>query len=158
VGVLYAGLMLTADGPRVLEFNCRFGDPETQALLLLLDTDLLDVAEACALSRLAEVDVHWRSGTAACVVLASEGYPGHYPTGRPIHGLETPFEDAVVFHAGTRRVGDQVVTAGGRVLGVTGWGARLPEALARAYTAVSRLSFAGMQYRQDIGWRALARR
>lgn len=155
VGVLYAGLMLTADGPRVLEYNCRFGDPETQAILPLLDTDLLDIAEACTQGRLHEIDVKWRAGAAACVVVASEGYPGKYPVGREIHGLGTSHENAVVFHAGTKLSDGTVITAGGRVLGVTGWGENLQAALARAYSAVERISFAGMHYRHDIGWRAL---
>ncbi len=155
VGVLYAGLMLTPEGPRALEFNCRFGDPETQALMPLLDSDLLDIAEACADGRLAEVDIKWKEGAAACVVIASEGYPGQYPSGRMIHGLNTPPENAAIFHAGTKREGDTVVTAGGRVLGVTGWGATLPEALRRAYAGVEQVSFEEMQYRKDIGRRAI---
>ncbi len=155
VGVLYAGLMLTRDGPRILEFNCRFGDPETQAILPLLDTDLLDVLEACAEGHLADVDIRWKAGAAACVVMASEGYPGASPLGRPIHGLESSLEGTIVFHAGTQRAGDQVLTAGGRVLGVTGWGATLPAALANAYAGVERLQFQGQHYRRDIGRRAL---
>jgi phosphoribosylamine--glycine ligase len=155
VGVLYAGLMLTADGPRVLEFNCRFGDPETQAILPLLDSDLLEVAEACAAGQLAQVDIRWKSGAAACVVLASEGYPGASPAGRPIRGLEQVFENAIVFHAGTQLAAGEVVTAGGRVLGVTGRGSDLPAALAHAYAAVDAIHFDGQQYRRDIGHRAL---
>jgi phosphoribosylamine--glycine ligase len=155
VGVLYAGLMLTAAGPRVLEFNCRFGDPETQAILPLLESDLLDIVQACAAGRLADVDIHWKTGAAACVVLASEGYPGALSLGRPIHGLAQTFDDAIVFHAGTSLSADTVVTAGGRVLGVTGWGRDLPAALARAYAAVNCLHFDGQQFRRDIGHRAL---
>jgi phosphoribosylamine--glycine ligase len=155
VGVLYAGLMLTPAGPRVLEFNCRFGDPETQALLPLLETDLVDLAEACAHGRLAEVDVRWRPGAAACVVLAAEGYPGPYATGRVITGLEAPLQDAVLFHAGTARAGEDVVTAGGRVLAATGWGPDLPAALEQAYRAVAAVHFEGRHYRADIGRRAL---
>ncbi|MBI5564691.1 MAG: phosphoribosylamine--glycine ligase, partial [Chloroflexi bacterium] len=154
VGVLYAGLMFTADGPRVLEYNCRFGDPETQAILPLLDTDLIDIAEACAIGQLNSIDVKWRSGAAACVVIASEGYPGHYPIGREIHGLDTSFENAVVFHAGTKLSEGKIVTAGGRVLGVTGWGEDLRAALDTAYAAVKSIEFEGLQYRRDIGWRA----
>jgi phosphoribosylamine---glycine ligase len=157
VGVLYAGLMLTADGPRVLEYNCRFGDPETQAILPLLESDLLDVVEACVNGRLAEIDVQWRSGVAACVVIASEGYPGKYPSGREIRGLDAQFDQAVVFHAGTKWSEDRVVTAGGRVLGVTGFGTDLREAIDRAYEAVEMIEFEGMQYRQDIGYKALSR-
>ena len=155
VGVLYAGLMLTAGGPRVLEFNCRFGDPETQAILPLLESDLLDIAEACAEGRLAEVDIRWKPGAAACVVLASEGYPGTSPLGRPIAGLGQALEEAIVFHAGTQRAAGEVVTAGGRVLGVTGWGSDLPSALAHAYAVVNGIHFEGQQYRHDIGHRAL---
>jgi phosphoribosylamine--glycine ligase len=155
VGVLYAGLMLTAEGPRVLEFNCRFGDPETQAILPLLDGDLLDIAEACALGRLHKVEVTWQESAAACVVLASEGYPGPYPSGREIRGLEASFENAVVFHAGTKLQEGKLVTAGGRVVGVTGLGADLREAIRNAYEAVGKVEFEGMRYRRDIGHRAL---
>jgi phosphoribosylamine---glycine ligase len=119
-GVLYAGLILTAGGPRVLEFNCRFGDPETQVVIPLLDDDLLDIAEACGTGRLGEVSVHWKNGAAACVVLASEGYPGPYTTGRTITGLDRVSSDTLVFHAGTKRAGEQIVSVGGRVMGVVG--------------------------------------
>ncbi len=155
VGVLYAGLMLTAQGPRLLEYNARFGDPETQVLLPLLETDLLEVAAACAEGRLADVAVRWRPGAAAGVVLAAPGYPGAYPQGLPITGLETPLTDAVVFHAGTRLSEAGPVTAGGRVLAVTGWGPTLRAAVDRAYAGAERIQFAGAQYRRDIGWRAL---
>lgn len=155
VGVLYAGLMLTKDGPRTLEFNCRFGDPETQVILPLLASDLLDIALACAEGKLHEMDLRWKDGAAACVVLASEGYPGHSPTGRAITGLGAPLSEAMVFHAGTARSAQGVVTAGGRVLGVTGWGADLRVALDNAYNAVQTVCFDGMHYRKDIGWRAL---
>lgn len=154
VGVLYAGLMLTADGPRVLEYNCRFGDPETQAILPLLETDLIDIAEACATGQLNTIEMKWKSGAAACVVIASEGYPGKYPVGREIRGLDASFENAVVFHAGTNMIDDKVVTSGGRVLGVTGWGADLQAALDHAYRAVGHIRFEGLQYRRDIGRRA----
>jgi phosphoribosylamine---glycine ligase len=153
VGILYAGLMLTPDGPRCLEFNCRFGDPETQVLMPLLASDFLEIAEACADGRLAEVDVRWKSETAACVVLASEGYPGKYPIGREIRGLEVGDEEAIIFHAGTKSVDNRVVTAGGRVLCVTGLGATIPEALKAAYAAVERIEFEGAHFRRDIGWR-----
>jgi phosphoribosylamine--glycine ligase len=155
VGVLYAGLIVTPEGPRVLEFNCRFGDPETQALMPLLDTDLLDVAAACADGRLGEVDVRWRAGAAACVVMAADGYPGPYTTGQAILGLDRSIAQAVVFHAGTRQAGEAIVTAGGRVLGVTGWGDGLEEALAQAYRAVASIEFEGQRFRRDIGQRAL---
>jgi phosphoribosylamine--glycine ligase len=172
-GVIYAGVMLTADGPRVLEFNCRFGDPEAQVILPLLDSDLLEVAEACADGRLAEVAVRWKAGAAACVVLASEGYPGKYASGREIRGLGADEADVIVFHAATQQAGDNVVTAGGRVLAVTGLsllasGDGLPMenheatgalavALRKAYARIHRIHFDGMQYRKDIGWRALDR-
>jgi phosphoribosylamine--glycine ligase len=139
----------------VLEFNCRFGDPETQAILPLLDSDLLEVVEACVTGRLAEIDVQWRSGAAACVVIASEDYPGKYPSGCEIHGLDAAFDQAVVFHAGTKLSEGKIVTAGGRVLGVTGLGADLREAIGRAYQAASQIDFEGRQYRKDIGRRAL---
>jgi phosphoribosylamine--glycine ligase len=155
VGVLYAGLMLTADGPCLLEYNCRFGDPETQAILPLLDTDLLDIAESCATGTLDQIDIQWKRDAAACVVIASEGYPGSYPSGREIHGLDTPLKDAVVFHAGTKLHEDKVVTAGGRVLGVTGFGDNFREAIEHAYQAVGKIEFEGKQYRTDIGHRAL---
>ncbi len=155
IGVLYAGLMLTAHGPRVLEFNCRFGDPETQVILPLLETDLVDIAEACALGRLNEIDIKWKSGAAVCVVLSSDGYPGTTPIGHEISGLGSTFDHAIVFHAGTKTIDDKVVTAGGRVLGVTGTGINLRDAIDRAYHAAERISFEGMQYRHDIGRRAL---
>jgi phosphoribosylamine--glycine ligase len=147
--------MLTADGPRVLEFNCRFGDPETQAILPLLDGDLLDVVDACAKRPAGRVEVKWRSGAAACVVMASEGYPGKYPSGREIHGLAESFDQAVIFHAGSTLREGKAVTAGGRVLGVTGLGADLRAAVDRAYAAVRQIEFEGKQYRTDIGRRAL---
>jgi phosphoribosylamine--glycine ligase len=155
VGVLYAGLMLTKDGPRTLEFNCRFGDPETQVILPLLESDLLEIALACAEGKLETKEIRWKAGAAACVVLASEGYPGHSPKGRAITGLDARLENAYVFHAGTAQSGETIVTAGGRVLGVTGWGADLRAALHNTYNAVDTINFEGMQYRKDIGWRAL---
>lgn len=155
VGVLYAGMMLTADGPRVLEFNCRFGDPETQVILPLLDSDLLDIAEACADGKLKDVDIRWKDGAAVTVVLASEGYPGEYVKGCEIFGLATAFENAIVFHAGTKLSDGKIVTAGGRVLNVTAWDETLPTALQRAYDAIEHISFEGMQYRHDIGHRAV---
>ena len=153
VGALYAGLMLTPAGVRVLEFNCRFGDPETQALMPLLDSDLVSIANACASGRLSEVEVKWKSGAAACIVMAAANYPDKPRSGDAINGLETTLKNATVFHAGTRLAENQVVTAGGRVLGVTGWDESLTGALANAYAAVESISFAGMQYRRDIGKR-----
>ena len=154
VGVLYAGLMLTAQGPRVLEYNCRFGDPETQVLLPLLASDLLDVLEACVAGELSPCRVRWREGAAATVVAASEGYPGSYPKGRPIAAADAAgaLPGVTLFHAGTRRADDgQLVTAGGRVLAVTGVGADLRAALARAYAGIEQIHFAGIHYRRDIG-------
>ena len=151
VGVLYAGLMLTPDGVRTLEFNCRFGDPETQALLPLLETQLYDVMNACVEGRLKSLDVRWKSGACATVVLASAGYPGDYTKGVPITGLAGVPEDIHVFHAGTKRSGEQIVTAGGRVLAVTAVADTLALALERAYVGVERIHFEGRQFRRDIG-------
>jgi len=158
-GVLYAGLMLTGDGPRVLEFNCRFGDPETQAILPRIGGDLIPVLEACAQGTLAEDTIEWRPEACVCVVMASGGYPGSYEKGKVIHGLAEANggDGVVVFHAGTRRQGDEVVTAGGRVLGVTALGDDLPAAVERTYRAVSAIDFDGAQYRTDIAARALGR-
>ena len=156
VGALYAGLMLTADGPRVIEFNCRFGDPETQVIMPLLDSDILDIFVACADGNLADVDIRWKDGAAACVVLASGGYPGKYAGGIEINGLDQAQTNAFTFHAGTKFADGKVVTAGGRVLCVSGWGESIREALDGAYGAIASISFDGMQYRTDIGQRALA--
>lgn len=159
VGVLYAGLMLTDDGPQVLEFNCRFGDPEAQVILPLLETDLMDVIEACVDGHLDQVDVRWREGYAACVVVASGGYPGKYEKDKVISRLDAAanLPETTVFHAGTRREGTRVLTNGGRVLGITGTAPTLRGALDRAYAGVERLHFEGMQYRSDIGAKGLAK-
>jgi phosphoribosylamine--glycine ligase len=149
-GVLYAGLMLTGDGPKVLEYNCRFGDPETQVILPLLDCDLLDVVEAVAEGHLDQASVRWRADSACAVVLASPGYPGPYPTGLPIAGLDRVPDDALVFHAGTRATPEGVVTAGGRVLTVAATGPDRAAARARAYAAAEQIQFEGCQYRRDI--------
>jgi phosphoribosylamine--glycine ligase len=159
-GVLYAGLMLTNQGPRVLEFNCRFGDPETQPLLMRLKSDLLDLLEAVADERLHEFEnrVEWDPRPTVCVVLCSGGYPGKYENGKPIEGLEdaAKLPDVKVFHAGTKvDERGRVVTDGGRVLGVTALGNTLAEAKAKAYEAVKLISFAGMHYRTDIADKAL---
>jgi len=159
IGVLYAGMMLTADGPRTLEFNCRFGDPETQVILPLLDSDLLDVIDACLDGRLAELAMRWRAGAAATVVASSEGYPGSYPKGREISGVAgaEALPGVAVFHAGTRLdEAGQLLTDGGRVLAVTGVGTDLPAALARAYSGIERIHFRGMHFRRDIGVKANA--
>lgn len=158
VGVLYAGLMITPNGPQVLEFNCRFGDPETQAILPLLATDLYDICQACIAGTLDRLDICWRPEACATIVLASSGYPGKYPTGLPIQGLErcAAQPDLIVFCAGTARQGSQLVTAGGRVMAVTALGADLPSALKRAYSGVGLLHFDGVHFRRDIGQNFLA--
>lgn len=156
VGVLYAGLMLTRAGVRVLEFNCRFGDPETQAILPLLESDLAETLTACVEGRLAAAAPRWRGGSAATVVAASRGYPGGYAVGHPIRGVEqaAALAETVVFQAGTRRADDgQLLTDGGRVLCVTGIGIDLRQALARAYAGMACIHFEGMHYRRDIGGR-----
>ncbi len=157
VGCLFAGLMLTADGPKVVEFNARFGDPEAQVVMPLMENDLLEVMMACVEGRLGEIELRFREGAAANVVVASPGYPGSYPKGFPIDGLDQADRLGVtVFHAGTALREDGVlVTAGGRVLGVMATGADLREALARAYAGVEAIRFEGKQYRRDIGWRSL---
>ena len=153
VGVLYAGLMLTPDGPQVLEFNCRLGDPEAQAVLPLLETDLYDILSACVAGRLSETPICWRDQSCATIVVASPGYPAACPQGLPISGLDAlaQRQDVVVFHAGTACREGQIVTAGGRVLAVTAPGSSLSQALERAYDAVGQIHFEGMQYRRDIG-------
>jgi phosphoribosylamine--glycine ligase len=151
VGVLFAGLMLTSDGLKVLEFNCRFGDPETQAILPLLDSDLAEILIACAEGRLNQHRPRWLPDTCATVVLASPGYPGSYPKGLPISGLSEQAENTLIFHAGTAQKEDQVVTAGGRVLAVSGRGATMNEALNRVYDRIERIHFERMHYRRDIG-------
>ncbi|MBE3581235.1 MAG: phosphoribosylamine--glycine ligase [Thermoanaerobacteraceae bacterium] len=153
-GILYAGLMLTARGPRVLEFNCRLGDPEAQALLMLLESDLVDIMLAALEGRLDRVEVKWHPGAAACVVLTAPGYPGAYPRGETISGLDKIPPGVEVFHAGTALKGGRLVTAGGRVLGVTARDETLEEALKKAYAAAGLIDFPGKHYRRDIGQRA----
>jgi phosphoribosylamine--glycine ligase len=157
VGVLYCGLMMTARGPMVLEFNARFGDPETQAILCRLDCDLLATLEACVEGRLSETELHWKPGASACVIAASAGYPGSYVTGRTINGLEDAARvpGVEIFHSGTALVDGHYVTEGGRVLGVTAAAATLDQSLALAYEALGQIEFEGMYYRRDIGRRAL---
>jgi phosphoribosylamine--glycine ligase len=156
-GVLYAGLMLTAHGPKVLEFNCRFGDPETQPLLMRLKSDLLEVMLAVAEGRLDAADLKWDPRPALCVVAASGGYPGPYSTGVPITGVAEAdsIPDVKVFQGGTKMDGKQLVTDGGRVLSVTALGHTLADAYRRAYAAMEKIHFHGMHYRSDIGRRAL---
>ena len=155
-GVIYAGLMLTREGPKVLEFNARFGDPEAQAVLPLLQSDLVELALKVAEGRLQGTRLSWREGAAACVVLAAPGYPENPRKGIPLH-LPEPPEGVLVFHAGTRREGGRLVSAGGRVLNVVGLGKDLKEALERAYAFIPRIGFPGAVYRRDIGRKALAR-
>ncbi len=159
VGVLYCGLMMTARGPQVLEFNARFGDPETQAILLRLESDLVDALEACIDGRLGQTELRWSQGASACVIASSAGYPGSYKTGFPISGLSAAARvpGVQVFHSGSVQRGNQLVTGGGRVLGVTAAAASLEEALDRAYQAMAEIQFEGIYYRRDIGHRALKR-
>ena len=156
VGVLYAGMILTPTGPQALEFNCRFGDPETQVILPLLRTDLADVLEACVEGRLHEMTLRWSKEASVCVVIASGGYPKNYRTGYPISGLDevADLPDVQVFHAGTALKDGMIVTAGGRVLGVSAWGDTLTQAINRAYCAVERIHFRGQHFRHDIGHKA----
>jgi phosphoribosylamine--glycine ligase len=154
VGVLYAGLMLTPNGIRTLEFNCRFGDPETQVVLPLLETDLLDIADACVNGKLADANIRWKDGAAVCVVLASKGYPEKAESGKEVTFLPLP-ENMVCFHAGTKVDGDKVLTTGGRVFGLTGWADNIESAIDTVYANVKNISFKGMQYRKDIAHRAL---
>ncbi len=158
-GMLYPGLMLTADGPKVLEFNARFGDPETQVYLPRLKNDLVDLLEASARGTLAEHELEWSPQACVCVVMASAGYPGSYAKGKPISGLDAVAElpNVKVFHAGTRLEGDQIVTNGGRVLGVTAWADDLAAARDAAYAAVEQIHFEGAQFRRDIAAKALNR-
>jgi len=159
-GVLYAGLMITSGGPRVLEFNVRFGDPETQPILMRLQSDLLEVCLAACEGRLEEITLRWDPRPAVCVVMASGGYPGDYEKGKVITGLEKAqeLEDVAVFHAGTREDNGDVVTSGGRVLGVTALGADVAAAQARAYEAVDCIQFEGAYCRRDIADKAIRRR
>jgi phosphoribosylamine---glycine ligase len=156
-GVLYIGLMMTARGPMVLEFNARFGDPETQAILARLDSDLLGALEACVEGRLSETELRWKPGASACVIAASAGYPGKYIAGRRISGLEEAARvpGVQVFHSGTSQVEGHYVTEGGRVLGVTAAAPDLEQSLSLVYEALGRIKFEGMYYRRDIGRRSL---
>ena len=160
IGVLYCGLMMTARGPQVLEFNARFGDPEAQAILLRLESDLVDALEACVDGKLAETELRWSPGASACIVASSAGYPGSYKTGLPITGLEDAARvpGVQVFHSGSSQLDGQLLTAGGRVLGVTAAAPTLEEALGRAYEAMELIHFDGIYYRRDIGHRALKRK
>ncbi|MBI3399123.1 MAG: phosphoribosylamine--glycine ligase [Deltaproteobacteria bacterium] len=156
-GVLYAGLMITKDGPRVLEYNCRFGDPETQPIMMRLKNDIVDVLSAAVEERLNKIKLNCDNKLALCVVMASKGYPGDYEKGKEIKGIEeaSNLKDVVVFHAGTTLNGDKLVTAGGRVLGVTAMGVGIKRAINKAYEAVSRIKWEGVHYRKDIGEKAI---
>ena len=155
-GCLYFGLMLTPDGPKVIEYNCRFGDPETQVVLPLLKTDLLTVMQAVENETLAGLNVEWSDGAAACVILASGGYPGHYEKGKPITFPASTPENVTVYHAGDKLQGGKLVTSGGRVLGISATAPTLQTALADAYEAAETITFDGKFMRRDIGRRALA--
>lgn len=156
-GVLYCGLMMTARGPQVLEFNARFGDPETQAILVRLESDLVEALEACIDGHLSGSEFRWSPGASVCVIASSSGYPGAFQTGLPISGLDSAARvpGVEVFHSGSSLAGGQLHTAGGRVLGVSAAAPTLDEALARAYEAIAEIHFEGIYYRRDIGHRAL---
>jgi phosphoribosylamine--glycine ligase len=156
-GVIYAGLMITHQGAKVLEFNARFGDPETQVILPQMESPLIDILFACLEERLNKSKITWRQGSAVCVVLASGGYPGEYQKGKEIKGLSkiVPGEEVVVFHAGTRKENGKLLTNGGRVLGVTALGSSLEEARNKVYQVIKEISFEGMHYRKDIGMKGL---
>jgi phosphoribosylamine--glycine ligase len=156
-GILYCGIMMTARGPMVLEFNCRFGDPETQPIMMRMESDLLEAIEASIEGRVSDGDFRWSSDPAICVVMASGGYPSSYEAGRAITGIEDAdrMYGVKVFHAGTNRRDGAYYTSGGRVLGVTARGSDLPDAVERAYDAVMKIRFDGMQYRKDIAARGL---
>ncbi len=157
LGVLYPGLMLTPNGPKILEYNARFGDPETQTYMHLLDTDLLDIFDACIGGTLKNLEIKWKNISACTIILASGGYPGNYEKGKEIFGVEEAGNnpDIVVFHAGTKIIENKLFTNGGRVLGISAVGKNLKEALDNAYSAIKKISFEGMQYRKDIGKKAL---
>ena len=154
VGCLYAGLMITSEGPKVVEFNARFGDPETQVVLPLLDSDLGQIMMACATGTLTAHMVKWKDSSAACVILASKGYPETSSKGDVISGDIKQYDTTIVFHSGTKLIGEKYVTNGGRVLGVVGLGKDLRTALDRAYERIEHIDFDGMQYRTDIGAKA----
>lgn len=158
-GLLYPGLMITENGPKVLEFNARFGDPETQSYMRLLDSDLFEIFMACVEGKLDQVDITWAKKSACCIVLASEGYPGSYKKGEEIQGLSAIKDtDIQVFHAGTALKDNKVITNGGRVLGMTAIGENLPAGLAKAYENIgpTGVHFNGMHYRKDIGKQSLS--
>ena len=153
-GILYAGLMITKDGPRIVEFNCRFGDPETQVILPRLASDLIPIMQGCIEGNLAEKEVVWKNDACTCVVLASSGYPGKYEKGKEIKGIEN-VSNATVFHAGTKEDGRKTLTNGGRVLGVSALGDSIANSIDQSYDAVKEISFEGIYFRKDIGQKAL---
>jgi phosphoribosylamine--glycine ligase len=156
-GILYCGLMMTARGPMVLEFNCRFGDPETQPILMRLESDLSEALEAAIEGRVSDGDFRWSNDAALCVVISSSGYPGAFEAGKKISGIADADRvlETKTFHAGTSNRDGAYFTSGGRVLGVTSKSKDLPGAIQRAYEAVTKISFEGAHYRRDIGARAL---
>ena len=155
-GILFPGVMITDEGPKVIEFNARFGDPETEVYMRILETDLVEILLACINGTLKKQKITWSEKSACCVVCASGGYPGKYETGKTISGLDTIHnKSVVVFHAGTKMDGNKAVTNGGRVLGVTAVGKNLKTALSKSYNAIKSVSFEGMQYRKDIGKKSL---
>ncbi len=157
-GILYPGIMITKTGPKVIEFNARFGDPETQSYMRILDADLLDILIACSEGNIASKQIQWSKKYSCCVVCTSGGYPAAYEKDKVIKGLDIPGNnDIVIFHAGTKTRGDKIVTNGGRVLGITAIGNNLSEALSSAYASLQSLSFSGMQYRKDIGAKSMGR-
>jgi phosphoribosylamine--glycine ligase len=158
-GVPFAGLMMTESGPKVLEFNARFGDPETQVIMARMRSDVVPILDQCARGSLGEIRIEWAKEPAVCVVVASRGYPDTPETGKEITGLELlkEWSDVVVYHAATKKQDGGIRTVGGRVLGVTALGANLESAIARAYAAIEKIRFDGMMFRRDIGARALAR-
>ncbi len=158
-GILYPGVMLTKDGPKVLEFNARFGDPETQVYLTRLENDLLELLEASVDGKLSKIDLKWKPGASVCVVMASGGYPGNYARGKSISGLDSAnaLPNTKVFHAGTANQEGQIVTSGGRVLGITSWEEDLRAAQSAAYRAVEKIQFDDAQFRHDIAAKALGK-
>jgi phosphoribosylamine--glycine ligase len=156
-GVLYAGLILTKEGPKVLEFNARFGDPETQVVLPRLKTDLIDILNAVIKGSLHKINIEWKNNSAACVVVASGGYPGKYQKSKVISGLERleKMKDIIAFHAGTKFQNEKIVTSGGRVLGITAWDETIFKAKERAYKGVKEIYFEDMYYRKDIAAKAI---
>lgn len=156
-GCLYFGLMITNDGPKVIEYNCRFGDPETQVVLPLLESDLVDIFDAVIDERLNEVDIKWKNQSSACIILASGGYPKKYDTGKMITGLDEngQLENSMIFHAGTKLIENQFLTSGGRVLGITTVDVNLKAAINKAYDSINSVNFENMHYRKDIGKKAL---